>query len=71
MDNLQTIGKQIAKIFRKNGLSYQQTKKVVAYARHECGLKAPSQCKGVIERLTRSEEERFINEAYGIDGRLV
>ena len=69
MDNLQTIGKQIAKIFRKNGLSYQQTKKVVAYARHECGLKAPSQRKGVIDRLTRSEEERFINEAYGIDGR--
>ncbi len=69
MSDFQAVGKQIAKIFRKNGLSYQQTKKVVAYARRECGLKAPSQRKGVVERLTRSEEERFINEAYRIDGR--
>lgn len=69
MDDLQAIGKQIAKIFRKNGLSYQQTKKVIAYARRECGLKASSQSKGAVDRLTRSEEERFINEAYGIDGK--
>jgi integrase/recombinase XerD len=59
---------EIARIFRQFELDYQQTKDVLKLARSEAGLKAPRSRRGARVRLTQEEENRFIDEAYRMQG---
>jgi integrase/recombinase XerD len=59
------IAKQVARIFRKHGISYEQSKNIFKEVRQELDLKPkPSQNKGTVKRLSRAELESFINAAF-------
>ena len=67
--DLQTIAHEVARLFSKHELSYDQTKRVVALARRRLGLHPTKKRGGSAKRLSQEETERFIAEAYRQSGR--
>ena len=59
----------IAAILAREGIDYAQSKAVFKAARQRAGLCAPAERRGGIDRLTVEEELRFLDQAYGQDGR--
>lgn len=58
------VVRETAKLWRKYHLTYDQTKHVVAQARQELTLQAPSERQRTVERLDGFEIERLIEHAY-------
>jgi integrase/recombinase XerD len=59
----------IAAILAREGIDYAQSKAVFKAARQRAGLRAPTERRGGVDRLTVEEELRFLDQAYGQDGR--
>jgi hypothetical protein len=59
----------IATILAREGIDYAQSKAVFKAARQRAGLRAPTERRGGVDRLTVEEELRFLDQAYGQDGR--
>ena len=69
-EELQKVIDQLAKLFRKHHLSYNQTKYVIQEARKKAELKpGRSKKRGTVTRLSKDEKNRFLNSAYGIDAK--
>lgn len=63
--NLQQPIKEIARIFRKHHLTYDQSRHVFRHARQIAELKPPkNRKKGTVTRLSKDELERFLVESY-------
>jgi integrase len=58
-----------AAIAAREGVNYAQSKAVFKAARQCAGLRASAEWRGGIDRLTVEEELRFLDQAYGQDGR--
>jgi hypothetical protein len=58
-----------AAIAAREGVNYAQSKAVFKAARQCAGLRASAERRGGIDRLTVEEELRFLDQAYGQDGR--
>lgn len=66
--------KQIAKILRENGYSYEQSRYLISEARKATGLKPPKKRKGSVDRLNREELEALLDAAYqksGVTGLMI
>lgn len=66
--------KRVAKILRKNGYSYDQSRYLIMEARKEMGLRPPRRKKGSVSRLNREELEMLLGVAYrrsGITGLMI
>ncbi len=66
--------KQIAKILRENGYSYEQSRYLISEARKETGLRPPKKRKGSVDRLNREELEALLDVAYrksGVTGLMI
>jgi integrase/recombinase XerD len=59
----------IAAILSREGIDYAQSKAVFKAARQRAGLRASPERRGGVDRLTVEEELRFLDQAYGQDGR--
>lgn len=64
MTPIKQIIKDIAKIFRKHGLTYDQSRYIFREARKEAGLKPVKQYKKVVKHLSQDEAEQLIRYAY-------
>jgi integrase/recombinase XerD len=69
MSDPQEDAKRIARILRNGDYDYDGSKYVFKLARQRAGLKPPENRKNTVDRMTREETERFIDEAYATDGR--
>ncbi|WP_240741605.1 tyrosine-type recombinase/integrase [Deinococcus sp. KSM4-11] len=58
------MARELARLFRKHHLTYDQTKHAVEAARREVGLKPPKERQRTVARLDRGEVERLIDHAY-------
>lgn len=68
-NSLRDIATQMAKLWRKYHLTYDQSKHVVEQTRRKLGLEAPRGRRRTVERLDRSEIEYLIETAYGLSSR--
>ena len=69
MTSIARAAAAIAAILAREGVDYAQSKAVFKTARQRAGLCAPTERRGGIDRLTVEEELRFLDQAYGQDGR--
>lgn len=69
MTSIARAAAAIAAILAREGVDYAQSKAVFKAARQHAGLCAPAERRGSIDRLTVEEELRFLDQAYGQDGR--
>src|ERR1019366_7472676 len=58
-----------AAILVREGVDYARSKAVFKAARERAGLRAASEHRGGVDRLTVEEELRFLDRAYAQDGR--
>ena len=74
MHNYTTVSerdvKRVAKILRKQGYNYEQSRYLIMEARKEMGLKPPKRMKGSVNRLNREELEVLLEVAYRRSGIL-
>jgi integrase/recombinase XerD len=61
---LVAVIRETARLWRKHGLGYDQTKYVVEHVRRDRGLTAPWGRRRSVDRLDRFEVERLIQAAY-------
>ena len=59
----------ITAILVREGVDYAQSKAVFKAARSRAGLRAPTERRGGVDRLSVEEELRFLDHAYTQDGR--
>jgi integrase/recombinase XerD len=69
MGSIARAATAIAAILVREGLDYAQSKAVFKTARERAGLHAPPEKRLKVERLSVEEELRFLDHAYGQDGR--
>lgn len=60
--------RRVAKILRDGGYDYDGSKHLIAEARKRVGLTPPKRKRGSVDRLTRTELERFLDVAYKESG---
>lgn len=58
------LAKQIAFLFRKHRIDYDQSRYIIKLARKHAVLKAPKSKKGTVDRLSNEERDKFIAEAF-------
>lgn len=58
------VAKELARLFRRHHLNYDQTKHAVELARKEVGLRPPATRARTLARLDRGEVERLVEHAY-------
>src|SRR5438067_7031509 len=61
---LDGVIREAARLWRKHGLGYNQTKYVVEHVRRDLDLAAPKGRRRSVDRLDRLEVERLIQAAY-------
>lgn len=61
---LTEVAREMAKLWRRHHLTYDQTKHVVEAARRELKLTPPRQRQRTVDRLDRGEVEQLIDAAY-------
>ena len=69
MSSTSRAASAVAAILAREGIDYAQSKSVFKAARQRAGLRAPSERRGVVDRLTVEEELRFLDRAYAQGGR--
>jgi hypothetical protein len=69
MGSIARAAAAIAAVLVREGLDYAQSKAVFKMARQRAGLHAPPEKRLKVERLSVEEELRFLDHAYGQDGR--
>jgi integrase/recombinase XerD len=69
MASIKRAAAAIAAILVREGIDYAQSKAVFKAARERAALRAPSEHRGGVDRLTVEEELRFLDHAYAQDGR--
>ncbi len=69
MASIKRAAAAVAAILVREGIDYAQSKAVFKAARERTGLRASSERRGGVDRLTVEEELRFLNQAYARDGR--
>lgn len=68
MTEIQKAIKEVVKTFRKYNLTYDQVQYISKKARAEVGITKNQKKKQVIDRLSKLEQEKFINQAYKKNG---
>ena len=69
MASIKRAAAAVAAILVREGVDYAQSKAVFKAARARAGLRAASERRGGVDRLTVEEELRFLDQAYAQDGR--
>jgi integrase/recombinase XerD len=69
MVSLKRAAAAIAAVLVREGIDYAQSKAVFKAARSKAGLRAPTERRGSVDRLSVEEELRFLDHAYTQDGR--
>lgn len=62
--SVRLVAQETTKLWRKHHLTYDQTKQVVAQARHALQLRPPQARRRTVERLDRTEVAALIDAAY-------
>jgi integrase/recombinase XerD len=70
MASIKRAAAAVAAILVREGIDYAQSKAVFKAARERAGLRASSERRGGVDRLTVEEELRFLDQAYAQDGRI-